>query len=219
MNPDWFRRHTWSEADRTAFFTRLHRSRSAFHKAQYARIQAYELHQVGGAKYAGHALELLDTIVEHWMTDAQRAAVHHQRAECLRDLGREVEALAAYRETFAEQRRLPSFITNAHLDYAWWIATSGRHELFEEALSVLDEFADDGRITFPIGVYLADGARALIHCARGDRRRACMHARRALDAARTGHSGLRYHPKLGLVKVRDEEAHALLASLAARHDN
>ena len=87
MSDDWFRRHTWTDSDRAEFYARLERSRTAFHKAQYARIQAYELHQAGGARYAREALDLLDTIVESWMGDAQRASVHHQRAECLRDLG------------------------------------------------------------------------------------------------------------------------------------
>ncbi|MBI2841669.1 MAG: hypothetical protein HYX75_25415 [Acidobacteria bacterium] len=215
MSDDWFRRHSWTETDQAEFFARLGRSRTPFHKAQYVRIQAYELHQAGGARYAREALELLDTIVESWMGDAQRASVHHQRAECLRDLGRDVEAIQAYRETFAEQRRSPSYLTNAHLDFAWWIAASGMRELFDEAMSVLDEFSRDGGITFPASVYLAEGARALIQHARGDRDVASTHARRALDAAELKHTGLRYHPTVGVVRRRDEATHAMLTSIAA----
>src|SRR3546814_13652730 len=105
MSDDWFRRHSWTEADQADFFARLGRSRTPFHKAQYARIQAYELRQAGGARYAREALGLLDTIIASWMAYAQCASVHHQRAECLRDLGRDAEAIQAYRETFAEKRR------------------------------------------------------------------------------------------------------------------
>ncbi len=93
MSDDWFRRRTWSDADRTEFFSRLGRSRSAFHKAQYVRIQALELHESGGASHAADALELLDLVVERWMEDAQGASVHYQRAECLRDLGRDQRRL------------------------------------------------------------------------------------------------------------------------------
>ncbi len=209
---DWFRRHTWTEADRSAFFTRLGRSRGAFHKAQYARIQAYELHHGGGRQYARAALELLDLILEHWKDDAQLASVHHQRAECLRDLGDDVGALAAYRETFAEQRRVPSYLTTAHLDFAWWVAVSKRHELFGEALGVLAEFSSG--LAFPASIYLAEGARALIHDALGGRHQATSHARRALEAAEARHSGLRYHPTVGLASVRDRETHAILTRLA-----
>jgi tetratricopeptide (TPR) repeat protein len=215
MSDEWFRRHTWTEADQAEFFARLGRSRTAFHKAQYARIQAYELHQAGGARCARAALELLDMIVQSWMGDAQRASVHHQRAECLRDLERDAEAVEAYREAFAEQRRLPSYLTNAHFNFAWWVAVSGKRELFDEALGVLEEFSCEDGITFPATVYLAEGARALIQHARGDRGAASTHARRALDAAGVKHSGLRYHPTVGLVQGRDEATHAMLTSIAA----
>ncbi len=215
MSDDWFRRHTWTEADQREFFARLGRSRTPFHKAQYARIQAYELHRADGARYARAALELLDLIVESWMEDAQRASVHQQRAECLRDLERDAEAIDAYREAFAEQRRLPSYLTTAHLEFAWWVAVSGKREFFDEALGVLDEFSREDGIAFPAGIYLAEGARALIQHARGDRGLASAHARRALGAAGMKHSGLRYHPTVGLVERRDEATYAMLTSIAA----
>lgn len=216
MSDEWFRRRTWTESDRAEFFTRLARSRSSFHKAQYARIQAFELHRAG---YAHAALELLDKIVESWMADAQRASVHHQRAECLRDLGRDADALEAYRETFAEQRVERSYLTNAHVEFAWWVAVTGKSELFEEAISVLEEFSRHGSIAFPAAVYLAEGARALIHHARGDSESATAHARRALGAAEAKESGLRYHQNVGLVYRRAEATHAMLSSLAnAQHE-
>lgn len=214
MSDDWFRRHTWTEADKAEFFARLRRSRTPFHKAQYARIQAYELRQAGGERYVHEALELLDMIVESWMGDAQRASVHHQRAECLRDLGRDIEAIEAYREAFTEQRRLPNYVTNAHLDFAWWVAVSSKRELFDEALSVLEEFSREASFTFPAHVYVAEGARALIQYVCGERALASAHARRALVAAGTKHSGLRYHPKVGLVNVSDDLTHAMLTSIA-----
>jgi hypothetical protein len=159
-------------------------------------------------------LKLLDMIVESWPGEAN-AAVHQQRAECLRDLRRDHEATAAYRATFAEQRRRSSYLTNAHLDFAWWIATSDRRELFDEALAVLEEFSRGGAITFPATVYLAEGTRAIIEHARGSKARAAMHARLALEAANARHSGLRYHPKVGLLESRDEEAHAKLVAISA----
>ena len=211
---DWFRKHTWTDTDQAEFFKKLSRSRTAFHKAQYTRIQAYELYRADRIQYARDALKLLDMIVENWMDDAQRASVQHQRAECLKDLGRDAEAINAYRETFIEQRRHPSDLTNAHLDFAWWIATSKMHELFDEAMIVLDEFTRKGQIAFPAAIYYSEGSRALIQAARGEQQLASTHARRALDAAEAEHSGLRYHPKVGLVKTNDEQAHSVLISIA-----
>ena len=62
MNDDWFRRKTWTPKDREEFFARLRRSRGAFHKAQYARIQAYELLITRRREAYTAGLELLDMI-------------------------------------------------------------------------------------------------------------------------------------------------------------
>jgi hypothetical protein len=70
----WYRRRTWTDEDRAGFFARLRRSRSGFHKAQYCRIQAYELQQAGNYHAA---LELLDLLMKEWPDDAQKAAVFH----------------------------------------------------------------------------------------------------------------------------------------------
>jgi tetratricopeptide (TPR) repeat protein len=210
---DWYRKQTWTQADQSAFFERLAKSRGAFHKAQYARIQAWELHHNGGSKYASAALELLDKILDCWKEEAQLAMVHHQRAECLLDLGDEEGAIAAFRATLDEQRRVPGIMTNAHLDFAWWVAVSGRQDLFIEALGVLNEFSEG--LQFPATIYLSEGARALIRAASGDNFAAGRHARNALDASAAIHSVLRYHPTVGLVHVRIDDAHERLARLAA----
>jgi tetratricopeptide (TPR) repeat protein len=211
---DWFRRHTWSASDRTEFFARLAKSRSNFHKAQYARIQAYELHHGGGKQYAHSALELLDLILERWKSDAELAAVYHQKAQCFLDLGDSAGALAAFREAFAQQRRVPSSLTSAHLDFAWWVAVSEMRELFDEAFGVLEEFTRDG-IVFPKARYQAEGARALMLKIRGDLDEAARHARNAMEAAAQQHTGLRYHPTVGLVKIADRQIHEALSRLAA----
>jgi hypothetical protein len=44
---EWFRRTTWTPEDEASFRARLKRSRGSFHKAQYLRIQAEHLQEVG----------------------------------------------------------------------------------------------------------------------------------------------------------------------------
>lgn len=207
----WFRHHTWTEADQSEFFTRLDKSRGASNKAQYARIQALELHQSGGAQYAGAALKLLDLILDSWKSEAQIAAVQHQRADCLRDLGDSAGALAAYREVFAAQRVRPSWLTNAHLDFAWWIATTKLQDHYDEALGILTEFTH-GQF-FQAVIYKTEGARALILEARGNQQAAAVHARSALAAASVERTEFRYHPTVGLVRVQDQAAHDALSRL------
>jgi hypothetical protein len=63
MAEDWYRRQTWTPQDREDFFARLRRSHGAFHKAQYARMQAYTLLTTRTQDAYRAALELLDMIL------------------------------------------------------------------------------------------------------------------------------------------------------------
>lgn len=190
----WYRRRTWSSDDQAAFFARLKRSRSGFHKAQYCRIQAYELEQAGLCK---EALGLLDFAAAEWPDNRSLATEYSQRATCLEKLGEKSAALAEYRHVFDAQRKLPSILTAAHLDFALLVALTPFPECYGEALSVLSEFPS--HFPFPFEVFKEAAARAIIARARGE----CAEARRqagiALEAAAKHHSGFRYHAKLGLV--------------------
>ncbi|MBN1908765.1 MAG: hypothetical protein JW818_03415 [Pirellulales bacterium] len=207
----WYRRKTWTPEDEAAFFARLKRSRGGFHKAQYCRIQAYELQDVGLYKVA---LMLLDHIMANWPEDAQQAAVFHQKAVCLERLGETADAILAYRLAFDAQRAMPSMLTNAHLDYAWLVATNPFPECFDEALTVLDEFQT--HLSFPLEEFLAAAARAIILDAKGDSKASGRHAANALQAAEKTHSGFRYHDNLGLVKNMPPDLRERLEQLAAR---
>ena len=211
MADDWFRRKTWTAKDREEFFARLGRSRGAFHKAQYARIQAYELLTTRKRDAYVAALELLDMVLSEWRGDAQLASVYHHRAECHLGLGDTQQALESFREVFKAQREFKGELTGAHLDFGWFAITKPMPEIYDEVLDVLDEFADE---VFPIQRYRANAIRALIYDSRGQREQAQAHAVSALNDAAATHSGFRYHAKLGLVKYPDQIIHNKLKKLA-----
>lgn len=137
---DWYQRRTWTSSDRLSFFDRLKRSRGSFYKAQYARLQALELQNVGTEESVRGALELLDLIIAQWRFDAQLASVLHQYAGCCLLLDEQARAIEFFRATFQEQRENPGHKTTAHLDFGWVAAMIPLPELFQEALNVLDEF-------------------------------------------------------------------------------
>jgi len=114
----WFRRTTWSPADAADFGARLERSRSAFHRAQYLRIQAAHLHEAGTHPLAEAAFGLLDQLLAEWPDESQLSSAHMQRAGCLIDLGRPEEALAAYQAALAARRVSPNFGNDAHRGFA-----------------------------------------------------------------------------------------------------
>jgi tetratricopeptide (TPR) repeat protein len=210
-NEDWYRRTTWTGKDREEFFARLKRSRGGFHKAQYARIQAWCLQELGTEEALKASLELLDMILTEWPQDAQLAAVYDQQATCLMGLGNLNGAVAVYRRVFETQRLCPGCLTMAHVQFAWLAATTPMPELFEEAVAVLREF---GALDFPVARYRAYAACALIWENRGQLEKARSYARDALREAAATHSGFRYHAKLGLVQSPDEAVHARIEQLA-----
>lgn len=206
----WYRRRAWTDEDQAAFFARLRRSRSGFHKAQYCRKQAYELQQAGNFPAA---LELLDLLMKEWPDDAQKAAVFHQRAACLENLGDTEGALNAYRSVFDAQRALPSSLTTAHLGFGLLVALSPYPDLYDEAMSVLDEFASSS--TYPVHDFQAATIRALIADSKGEQAEASRQAQLALAAADRTHSGYARHATLGLVTGIEPSLEGRLRQLAS----
>jgi len=203
MTGAWFRRTTWSPSDRADFFARLARSRSIGARAQYLRIQASHLQQIGTEPMYQAALELLDQLLTDYPRPVELAMAHGQRAECLAGLGRSEEAVAAYRAAFGVQRRFPHAIALAHIEFAELVLKLGRADLFSEALAVLDEFG--GNEMLPILMYRYAAAHAHLCKATGNRTEARHFARAAIAAATKPTSGLQFHPDLGLVSTDSEE--------------
>ncbi len=211
MADDWYRRKTWTPKDREEFFAKLQRSRGAFNKAQYARIQAYELVTTRTPEAYPAALELLDMILAEWPAGAELAAVHHQRAGCFLALGDVPRAVDAYQQVFQAQRACSGHLTGAPLDFGWLAVTVPLPELYDEALAVLDEFPYGA---FPVSRYRASAIHALIFDDRGKPEKARNCARIALEEAAARHSGFRNHATLGLVETPDERVHTRLQALA-----
>src|SRR5262245_4018263 len=82
MGDTWYRRTSWSDLDRRAFFDRLARSRTRGNKAQYLRIQAVHLEETGRPALVRAALELLDMVVREWPEPSEVAQAYHQQATC-----------------------------------------------------------------------------------------------------------------------------------------
>jgi tetratricopeptide (TPR) repeat protein len=214
MADDWFRRKTWTEADRKEFFVRLQRSRGADRKAQYLRIQAVELLSTPTSEGVAAAFELTEILLRDYPERSELALAHKIRGECFEANGKFCEAIEEYRHSMQAQRDYPNSLTGVHLSFACLIAIKELRDQYQEALSVLAEFGkrDD---FLPYLQYQSCGARALIYSRIGDHTAARHWAELALQAASAQHSGLRYHPKLGLVAEIDRQLHARLTEIAS----
>ena len=211
--PDWYRRTTWTPDDQAAFEAHLKRSRTSFHKAQYLRIQATHLQQVGTDSMLHAAVELLDRMIHDYPEASQLSSAWQQRGQCLVDLGRHDEAIEAFRGALQAQRKAPGWRNEAHLDLGELIVQLRRRELYPEAIRALTEFG--GEEVFPVSVYRHAVTRALIADAMGESATARGYAQQALAAAAKDESPFRYHRNLGLVRFVDPDVLAKLRELCA----
>ena len=209
MATEWFRMKGWSPKRREEFFTRLRRCRD---KSEYVRVQAQELLDTRSRRSHLGALELFDLYIKEWSKQGLVSTALDGRAECFVKLGDLDRAVEAYREVFRVLRGRNPVQTQTPLDFGWLVAMTPLPELYDEALSILDEFP---RNTFNHERYRAHTIQALIFDARGKRARARKHARAALLEAEVTHSGMRYHPTFGLVETPDQKLYAKLQQLAA----
>lgn len=210
---DWFRRTSWTTDDRVDFAARLKRSRSAFHKSQYLRIQALHPQELGTHPMLHAALELLEQLITHYPEPSQLSSAHFQRAQCFSDLGEYDASIEAYRDSFRVRRQAPNCQDLAYLEFGELVMGLKRQDLYDEALGVLDEFGGDE--VFPAEKFKAASIRALIAAHGGDLDTARTYARANLDAAVAAESPFRYHRKLGLVHFVDPEVLDELRVLAA----
>jgi tetratricopeptide (TPR) repeat protein len=198
---DWYRREQWTSQDREEFFTRLRRSRAS--KAQYIRVQVATFLEAPNAERIKGALELAQIALRDYPEKTELALLHAMKGDCHVWLGEIDEAIASYRQSFQQQRIFPNVISNAHASFGQAVAENRRHNEYDEALKVLDEFG--GTHLFPIQVFTDAAVRAMIYADRGDRVRAIEYARRAVATSEKRDSGLRYHKNLGLVGKKDAE--------------
>ena len=210
---DWYRRTTWSETDQAEFFARLNRSRSAFHKAQYLRIQALHLQEAGTPELIRAALTLLDKVENDYPDSFDQASVYLQKATCRLALGNKTGAVDYFRKALQWQKVHTFVQTTASLAFAWMIVEHGLADLYDEALSVLDDYVESGHPVFAYQWYMLSAVRAVIAEERGYRDRARELARAALGFAALKQSGFRYHPKVGLVQITDSPVHARLVQI------
>jgi tetratricopeptide (TPR) repeat protein len=189
MPDDWFRNRSWNQDIEQQFFEKLKRARQ---KGQYLRIQASMLSH----SHPQVTLELL----EHYFSipnDFDQAQAHVDRAEALLALRRDEEAINSYEAALVREAEYPKLLTQAYLDLPWLIVSRGMQGRYGRALQILE--AHESRLMFRVDRFRWNAARCLIAASQQDLSAAQSFARRALEAASDGHSGFRYHPKVGIV--------------------
>jgi hypothetical protein len=212
MGVDWFRRQSWSQEDQTEFWQRLNRARE-HNRAQYVFVQGYTLMQAG-PQYCAGAIELFDYVIDRYSDSISFVQALSAKADCLVASADIEGALTYYERAIQRMRIKPNNQTWAWLDFVWIVATNELSNSYERALAILDEFGSRPPL-FPATAFRFYGSRALIQSACRLTDLAASSARTALDAAGREVSGLRYHPKVGVVGSKYGDIRARLATIAS----
>src|SRR5258706_6724492 len=160
---EWFRRTTWTPQDAAECQSRLSRSRGDAGKAQYLRIQAVHLAEVGNHKAA---LSLIEHLLTNHRVEFELAATYIQRAESCAALGDDEEAVVSFRRSLAAKAKHPGVRPGVELAFAWFIALGRRVELYGEVEGLLRQYEGDG-LTFPVERFKCAVVRALIAAEQG----------------------------------------------------
>jgi tetratricopeptide (TPR) repeat protein len=208
MANDWCNKKTWNEADKADFFSRLSRRGD---KVKYLSLQASGLEEVGSPELLAAAITLWDQLIVELTNDTtfthhkQLAAAYNRKAACYLKLGDVDNSITAYRRVFAIERESGSPATLAFFDFGRLVAEKNLRHHFDEALSALDAGAKYIGKHLPADTFNFYGIRALIAARKGETEKAKDFARLALEAARKDNSGIRNHPKFGLVDNRESK--------------
>ncbi|WP_029082659.1 tol-pal system YbgF family protein [Bradyrhizobium sp. th.b2] len=210
MGVDWFRRQSWSQEDQTEFWHRLRKAREQ-NRPQYVFIQGFTLLETGPQYYAS-AIKHFDYVIDRYSDSIRFVQALSAKADCLAASGDIEGALAYYERAIQTMRIKPNNQTWAWLDFVWIVATNELSNYYETALAILDEFGSQPPL-FPVTAFRFYGSRALIQSACGLTDSARNAARTALAAADKEVSGLRYHPKLGVIGSSYRDIRERLAAI------
>jgi tetratricopeptide (TPR) repeat protein len=195
----WYRNTQWSDHVADLFEAKLRRARR---KGQYLRIQACTLRESNPSVALG-------LLARYFSQDDERfddAQAHVDRAVALQTLGQIENAADSYEEALATESKRPTLQTQAFIELPYLIAMHEMRTRYARAFEILNTFRE--RVSFPVDHFKWNVAQATLADTNGDLFRAKECAEAALEAAGRTHSGLPYHPEIGLVS--EEHADALI---------
>jgi hypothetical protein len=99
------------------------------------------------------------------------------------------------------------------LHFAWFIAVRNLAPYYDEAIRLVQQYESSTSLLFPIDRFRCAAICALIAHERGQTEASRQYAAIARQAASEDHSGLRYHPALGLVGSLDSKIAERLAAI------
>jgi tetratricopeptide (TPR) repeat protein len=195
---DWYRNTEWDIEIEQAFRAKISRARGM--RPQYLRIQAGQI----ADKYPDVSLALIDEYFEtHDEFDVPNA--YCVRAQAYQALGRQQDALLAYKQALEWEASHPRHISTARHDLPRLVVDGRLASEYDYALEILTSRYTASDHQFPSTRYHWNGCCALITFELGQWEEAREFAERAMRAAAETESPFRYHRNVGVVRDTSDE--------------
>lgn len=209
---DWFRNTNWDSLIEADFEARLKRSRGAYSKAQYLRIQASYL--LGSADKNNQlvGLRLMERLIEEFPTEESSTIFgHEQLGDYYLKNGNLERAEFYFRivtEHYVNKKSRGGTSAIADLKLAETLLATNQSDKFEEAYSLCKNFPLDDLIFNSDRFYYAELA-AQLYDKMNKKEEAKNYAKTAIEISRISEPQFNRHKTVGLVKVTDKQLEAL----------
>ncbi|MDD4771892.1 MAG: hypothetical protein PHQ26_10510 [Bacteroidales bacterium] len=209
---EWFRNTTWDSNIEADFEARLKRSRGAYHKAQYLRIQASYLLGSSDCEIQKIGIRLMDRLIKDYPTEEFSTIFgHEQLGDYYFKSGDFDKAKKKFRiviEYYINKNTRGRTSATADLKLAETILTANWSDKFDEAYSICKNFPLD-KLTFNSEKYFYTVLTAQICDRLNKKEEAKKFALAAIEISKITEPQFNRHKTVGLVKATDEQLRTL----------
>jgi len=209
---EWFRNTTWDSNIETDFEARLKRSRGAYHKAQYLRIQASYLIGSSDNEFQQVGIRLMERVIKDYPTETFSTIFgHEQLGDYYFKLGDFDKAEKYFRlvtEYYISNNTRGGTSATADLKLAETILTANWTDKFDEAYSICIHFPLD-KLTFNSEKYYYAVLTAQVCDKLNKKEEAKDFALTAIEISKITEPQFNRHKTVGLVRATDTQLRTL----------
>ena len=209
---DWFRNTTWNNTIEADFEARLKRSRGAFHKAQYLRIQAGYLLDNSNKNIQLVGLKLMERLISDFPTEdfstvcgqEQLGDYYLKNGDC----GKAEQYFRIVTDNYKNRKSRSGTSAMADLKLAETILITNQSDKFEEAYNICKDYPLN-ELTFNSDKFYYAELVAQLCNKMNKKEEAKEYAKTALEISTITEPQFTRHKKVGLVKLTDKQLRSL----------
>jgi|SRR5688572_3133138 len=209
---DWYRNTSWDETIEADFEARLKRSRGAFHKAQYLRIQASYLLDNSDKNYQMVGLRLMERLIKDYPTEEFSTIFGHEQIGDYflkqGDIDIAEQQFRIVTDYYKNKKSRSGTSGIADLKLAETILTSNQADKFEEAYKLCKEYPV-GELTMNSDKFYYAALAARLCIKMNKKEEAKDYAKTAINLSKKTEPQFNRHKTVGLVNAADEQLQIL----------